>query len=435
MTGFRQIQDHRFEGYDNPGLANLVVKFSTSDAAQQFSNASHALRQLAGSLAEVDETLRTELRKLGIEWQGAAGDNAGQAVTVSADVATQGDEAGKQNSQATAVQGASYSQSRNAMPDPQALRGDTETSFWDEAGGFFGYETDHAKEVKQTQAAREQVIRGFDQYVDASRDSLNQYQGMTKPSSFEVTTTSSAVSTPVAPVQQFSGGIPGVTGGVPSGVSGGVPGTLPGGGLPGQLPGGTAGLPTQLPGGGTTGITPNSPGQFGTPPVGPVLPGKVTGGPSGLGLGLGLGLAGGTALGLAAGAARGAKVVRNPSSTSVPGGKTGDGPHGGGKGAPGAGKGVAVPGASPLSGKAGISATIGAIDPDEPARGRPGAGGAAVAGKAGAGSMLHPAATAKSGEGEEDGEHIRKYGVDSDDVFGDERMVVQSVIGDELEQK
>ncbi|QTR01145.1 hypothetical protein J7S33_16740 [Saccharothrix algeriensis] len=49
--------------------------------------------------------------------------------------------------------------------------------------------------------------------------------------------------------------------------------------------------------------------------------------------------------------------------------------------------------------------------------------------------MLHPAASARSGEGEEDGEHVRKYGVDSDDVFGDERMVVHSVIGDEHEQK
>jgi hypothetical protein len=49
--------------------------------------------------------------------------------------------------------------------------------------------------------------------------------------------------------------------------------------------------------------------------------------------------------------------------------------------------------------------------------------------------MLQPAASAKGGPGEEDAEHVRKYGVDSDDVFGDERMVVQSVIGDESEKK
>jgi hypothetical protein len=48
---------------------------------------------------------------------------------------------------------------------------------------------------------------------------------------------------------------------------------------------------------------------------------------------------------------------------------------------------------------------------------------------------MQPAASGKGGEGDEDEEHVRKYGVDSDDVFGDERMVVQSVIGEEPEKK
>ncbi|RKT51607.1 hypothetical protein [Saccharothrix australiensis] len=440
MTDFKQLKDHRFEGYDNGALAQLLDRFTSSDAAQRFSDASHALRSLAASLDTVDSTLREQLKKLGIDWQGAAGENSGKAVTVSADVATSGTEAGQQNSQTTAVQGATYSHSRNGMPESQKLRGDTETSFWDDAGGFFGYETDHAKEVKATQAAREQVIRGFDQYVEASRDSLGQYQGMTKPSSFDVTTTSGAVSTPVAHVQQFGGGVPTVGGGVPGSVPGGLPagvaGSPLGGGVPGHLPGGPVGPAPQLPGGGTTGIGPGVPNPVTAPGVGPVLPAKA--GPSNLGLGLGLGLAAGTSLGLAAGAARGGKVVRN--TPTGPGGKpAGDAPRaaGGGGKAPGAPvKGVALPGAAPLSGKAGVSATIGAIDPDERVPARPGASGAAATGKAGAaGSMLHPAATAKNGEGEEDGEHIRKYGVDSDDVFGDERMVVQSVIGDEPERK
>ncbi|MBW4715659.1 hypothetical protein [Saccharothrix obliqua] len=421
MTGFRQIQDHRFEGYDNHALADLVTKFTGSDAADRFSNASHALRRLAGSLAEVDETLRGELRKLGIEWQGAAGENAGQAVTVSADVAAEGDEAGRHNSQATAEQGASYSASRNGMPDPGALRGATETNFWDDAGGFFGYETDHAKEVKQTQAAREQVIRGLDQYVGASRDSLNQYQGMSRPPSFEVTTASAAVSTPVAHVTPFSGGISGATGGVFGAYTGG-------GGVP--SPGvGPGVLPPQLPHGGSTGVVPGLPGAAGTPGIGPVLPAKMPG--SNLGLGLGLGLAGGATLGAIAATARPGQVVRNP-STSSGGGKAGEGPHAGGRSAAG------VPKSAPVVGKAGISATIGAIEPDErgPVRGNAGKGAAVVAGGRAGGAaapMMQPAA--RSGEGEEDGEHIRKYGVDSTDVFGDDRMVVQSVIGDEPETK
>ncbi|MBB5806538.1 hypothetical protein F4560_006306 [Saccharothrix ecbatanensis] len=429
MTGFREIKDFRFQGYDNPGLAALVEQFKSGDAAQKFSSASHALRQLAATLDETDETLRTELKKLGIDWQGAAGENAGQAVTVSADVATTGTEAAQQNSQATAVQGANHSQTRNSMPEPQKLRGDTDTNFMDDVGGFFGYETDHAQEVKATQAAREQTIRGLDQYTDASRDALNQYQGMNKPPQFDVTTASS-VSTPVAPVVQPGGGVPGVTGGLPGG---GVPGGT------GYTPGGTVGLPPQVPGqlpGGSTGLLP--PGTTGVPPVvPPTALGKAV--PSNLGLGLGLGLTAGLGLGLAATQARGSRLVRNPSTAVPGGGKAPDGPGsgkgtGGGTGGAGGGKGGAPGAPIPLTGKSGISATIGAIDPDERLHGRGGAG--AAAGKAGVGgSMMQPAATAKGGPGEEDGEHVRKYGVDSDDVFGDERMVVQSVIGDEPEKK
>lgn len=71
-----------------------------------------------------------------------------------------------------------------------------------------------------------------------------------------------------------------------------------------------------------------------------------------------------------------------------------------------------------------------------PGRSRAGAaaGKGGVGGK-GAGSLMSPAASAAKGEEEEDGEHVRKYGVDSDEMFGDDRMVVQSVIGEDPKDK
>ncbi|GGP80645.1 PPE domain-containing protein [Saccharothrix coeruleofusca] len=431
MTGYQQISDHRFEGYDNQALAALVQKFQQGDAAQRFSEASFALRELAASLAEADEVLRQELGKLGIEWQGAAGENAGKTITAQADYAGEADEAARQNAKATSEQSANYSQSRNAMPEPQKLRGDTDTNFIDDVGGFFGYETDHAKEVKETQAAREQTIRNLNQYTEASRDALNQFQGMEKPPNFEVTTVSS-VQTPVPSVQQPGIGV----GGVPGGVGGGVPGSLAGGtaggtvggfpGLPGGFPGGgTVGGP-QLPGGSTTGLAPLGGGVQSNPFTGPGLA-KPPG--SNFGLGLGLGLAAGTGLGLAATTARGARVVRGGGGLPGGGGPAGGGPAGGSAEGKGAG---AKPGN--VVGKPGVSATIGALEGEERAANRA-APVKSAAGKIGASSMLQPAATARGGQDEEDAEHIRKYGVDSDDVFGDERMVVQSVIGDESERK
>jgi len=46
-------------------------------------------------------------------------------------------------------------------------------------------------------------------------------------------------------------------------------------------------------------------------------------------------------------------------------------------------------------------------------------------------SIMQPAAAGRRGEGEDDGEHVRRYGIDSGDVFEDERVVAPESIGDE----
>ncbi|MFD9738499.1 PPE domain-containing protein [Umezawaea sp. NPDC059074] len=427
MSGYEQIADHRFEGYDNAALAQLVAKFKSGDGAQKFSEASHALRELAASLAETDDVLRKELGKLGIEWQGASGERAGKTITAQADYADEGVDSGKQNAQATAVQGASYSYSRDSMPEPAKLQGDTETSMIDDVGGFFGYETDHAQEVKETNAAREQTIRGLNQYTEASQDALNQFQVPGQPPNFEVTTTSAVVGAPVGSgISGIGSATPSVPGGSSVGSPVGSPGSLPGGGgvtpTP-QLPGGGVGgiTPPVLPPGGGTGVLP--PG-VGTVVNSPLAAGIGKPGGFGPGLGIGLGIAGAAGLGAVAATAKGAQVVR-------------------GSGGPGTGAAPKVPVVKP--GVPGVSGngTIGGagkagmpMDGDEHVANRGAAGRGGVAGRGGGSSMMQPAAAAGRGaEGDEDDEHVRKYGVDSDDVFGDDRMVVQSVIGEEPENK
>jgi hypothetical protein len=46
---------------------------------------------------------------------------------------------------------------------------------------------------------------------------------------------------------------------------------------------------------------------------------------------------------------------------------------------------------------------------------------------------MQPAAG--SAKGEDDGEHVRRYGIDSEDVFEDDRLISPALIGDEDEQK
>jgi hypothetical protein len=45
-------------------------------------------------------------------------------------------------------------------------------------------------------------------------------------------------------------------------------------------------------------------------------------------------------------------------------------------------------------------------------------------------SIMQPAA-GRNAEGEEDGEHVRRYGVESSDVFDDDRVVAPESIGDD----
>ncbi len=52
-------------------------------------------------------------------------------------------------------------------------------------------------------------------------------------------------------------------------------------------------------------------------------------------------------------------------------------------------------------------------------------------GRASGTPLMQPASTAKD---EEDTEHVRRFGIDSGDVFEDERLISPALIGDEDEQ-
>ncbi|MGW6443957.1 PPE domain-containing protein [Lentzea sp. NPDC055074] len=430
MSGYRQLTDWNFDGWSNGELASEVQKLSGSSMAARFSEASEALRSLAGTLESVDQTIRDQLKVLKIDWDGAAGKKSQEKTDVVAAGLEQSTQATTQSSQAMTQQGESTSQARHSTPPPQDLRGDTEQNFGDKVGGFFGIETDHAKEVAATNAARQQAIDSLNGYVNGSQNSLNGFRAPNTPP--DIVVASGAVAPSVgSPVGMPTGGPPGITGGGP-GYTGG-PGT------PGS-PGFT----------GTPGLTPGAPGN-----TTGVLPGANTGTPVAAGLGLpkpsgvpsfGTAAAALGAAGLAGGAtgARGAQVVgggRGPSQapktpiaptgpkgapSTIGGGKSGAGGAGAGAGGTGAaGKGPG--GAMTPGGASGVG-------PEAGRGGAAAAGKGGVAGKGG-GSLMSPAASAARGEGEEDGEHVRKYGVDSDEMFGDDRMVVQSVIGEDPKDK
>ncbi|MEV6239986.1 hypothetical protein [Lentzea sp. NPDC051838] len=421
MSG-EQLTDWNFDGWSNQKLADEVQKLTagSGELSRQFAKASDVLRGLAGSLRDVDDVLRNQLKTLGIDWGGAAGEQGQQKTKVTSEGFDDAGQATVGNSDAMARQGESTSTARNSSPNSETLRKDSETNLLDKGANLIGIETDHAAEVAATNRARQQAIDSLSGYAQNSQSAIDSFRTPNPPP--DIVVTSGAVAPPVGPpVGPPHVGTPGFPGGP------GFTGTPGSPGSPGVPVGPTPGIP-----GNTTGILP---GTTPTPLAGG--PGFPKPFPSVLPAGLAAAGAAATGLAATAGTAKGAQVVgggRGPSQAP----KTPIAPTGP-KGAPstiGAGKegpgGAGAKGGPGALGAKGGTMTPGGAAGVGPEGTRPGAtpGKGGTPGK-GAGSLMSPAAGAAKGEGEEDGEHVRKYGVDSDDVFGDERMVVQSVIGED----
>ena len=275
---------------------------------------------------------------------------------------------------------------------------DTQKSTVDNVAGFFGYQTDHAKEVEQAQADRDQAIAQLNAYQSNSQDAIASTTPMSAPPTIGLT---------AQPVQGTSmsgvGGYGQTAGGYggPGGSGGGYPGHTPvGGGGGGYAP------PGSVPGGGVQGPG----GMTGVGPGGGRLPGALPPAAAAAGgllaeeVGLGAALAGGGAA-VAAGARSGNPnaMVRGGGTSAQPGEKAN----------------------TPSK----ASATAGAIDEEKAAQAR--AAERIAPGKAGpTGAGGQPGAAGRGGKKEEDSEHDRKYTVE-EDLFGDHRMVAPTVLGED----
>jgi hypothetical protein len=347
----------RWEGMSNGQLAAAVQALSDGPGASAITQAADALSTVAKNLQQIDSTLHTQLQAIGVNWQSDASELAQEMTTASAAYSNQAGQAGGTNSAAVNAQGDAFAAAKNAVPHPSTLQGPTQTSFLATVGTMLtGHETDAAKQVTQTKAARQQAIDSMNNYTTASSSGLSSYHPLPKPPG--VTLTPKPVDTSIGQITSVSGYVPpaqGITGtsgsgggsvGLPGGVgSGGSGGSgtvgLPGGGISGVSGGGSGGGSLGGGGGGEIGSLPGLPGVSGG--------GVSGGGVSGAGVGGFGGLPGAGALpgGGSTGGVPGAGGL--PGSGTV-GGLPGGGALPGGGGLPGAGGGLpgtggGVPGA------------------------------------------------------------------------------------------
>ncbi|PPK67886.1 PPE domain-containing protein [Actinokineospora auranticolor] len=425
MAGDNGLGNLRFAGYGYPALADQLDRLREGPGSESLHLAATALQRIAEELANTDRTLRQQLAAIGVYWEGEASEGGQEATKQAGVYAADAAPTVTDSSNSATAQGEIYSGTSGSAPQGSELRGATQKTVWDQGMGFLGHTTDHAAEVERTREAHQRAVAAMNDYARNSGSLVTGVQSLPVPPKLNLSqgvaggsgmtspqgvTSSQAAYTPGGAPGGFNGSAPVTTGpggqaGPFTGLNPGTPGFNPGAPGEGFPPGGNPGNPGNplSPGSGrVSGVGPIVPGINGMPSSGPFGPGLRPGFPGPLmgEIATAAGIAGAGGAGAAAGAtAEKDQVVR------------------GGKGSPG--------GAD--AAKRALSA---AALPEEEARAARNA--ERLGGRSGrpSSSLMQPA-TGSGSRGEDDDEHVRKYGVDSDDVFGDDRLVIPSVLGED----
>lgn len=398
MAGDYGLSDLRYAGYDNAALAREVDGLRNGRGTGSFEDAVDALTALAGGLSDTDKALRSQLKEIGVSWQGQASEGGTSSTEAATIYAEEAQEPVNESAAGVTVQGAAYTITKYSAPDSGTLNGPTEENTVDQVAGFFGHTTDHAQQVRETNAARDAAIDSMTGYQNNSSDALGQAQALPVPPGMNINAQPVDTGTSVSSVSTYS----------PTGGGAFNPtGTGPGGGGPNTSfsPGGNQFVPAPTTGG------PNLP--VGNPPI-------TGGGPT-----PGNPLFPSTANPLNPSVLRAANPMLMAEAATMMG-------AGGASGAGAGAEGDRLSRNAANRGAIKNGMPIGSV-PEEEARAARNAEKFGARTGRGAGSIMQPAAAGagRNAEGEDDQEHVRRYGVESSDVFDDDRVVAPESIGDD----
>ncbi len=168
-----RIRDHRFTGYTNAMLADEIELMRSGQGVSGLSEAVAALKAVARALEDTDDTLRTQLARLGIEWESDAGREAASAVHSEADFSREAGEKVNDSAERVFAQGEAFNRAVHSLPDPAVLRAPVpEPGIADFAFSLLGFESDHVRRLEQSLEAREQAIQALDTYARQSGENL-----------------------------------------------------------------------------------------------------------------------------------------------------------------------------------------------------------------------------------------------------------------------
>lgn len=409
MTSIDPIRDIRFEGMDIPQLQEWITQVKQGRGTESMQSAVRALDECVQVVVDLDDTLRRELGKLQIAWEGNAGDLAAAATQQQSVFMSDAPDPLRASAQSVDEQGRGYESARHTLPNSDELRQKQSENALEWAGGAFGYESDYDKEAKQVDANKKAAQAALASYRNTSVEQANTYEPL--PEMPPATVTAQSASSSGMANAGLGSGV------AAAGMIGGS--AQPGVGSPGV---GTPGAPVPgggfVVGGGDSRSGQGRPGERGVPLRPGERPtdrkkGEIDKGgeadPTPEATGDSGGVSAGTVLGIAAGGAAVAGIGAYAASRVL-----------GGRGAP-------VPAGGPTAG--GSVARGGSVGggPGDTTAGK--AAGNTPGSRPSAGSLMGPAAT-RGEKRSEDAEHENKY-VAEETPFDDERLVAPAVLGED----
>ena len=154
MTSIDPIRDLRFEGMDIPQLREWINQIKQGAGTESMQTAVRALEECVRVVTDLDETLRRELAKLQIDWEGNAGGLAAEATRQRSAVLGEAPDPLARSASGVEGHGEGYESTRHKLPNTDELRHQEAENFFEWAGGGFGYESDYDAEAKRIDAQK-----------------------------------------------------------------------------------------------------------------------------------------------------------------------------------------------------------------------------------------------------------------------------------------
>ena len=176
-----KLRDQRFDGYQPEQLAQVVEKFRDGAGPTSIAGAVDALKSVSGALADTEEALRTQLKALGVEWQSRAGGQASSVVARAAGFSGEATTKVEQAAQMMFEQAEAFTRTKNKLPTPEDLRKAGGYTFGDTVFSLFGFETDHAADIRTAGEAKAQAVDALNAYAHDSGTYLGSASTVDEP--------------------------------------------------------------------------------------------------------------------------------------------------------------------------------------------------------------------------------------------------------------